>query len=219
MADFQGTVITKLGRELITKAIATKTGIHYTRAAISSAKHPSGADLELVTGLAQHEKDIDITGYSAGGGEATISTQVTNEGVTTGFYVYQVGLFADDPDLGEILYCIAEAEEHPDWLPAEGGAIGASRIYDLITIVSNVENVTATVNPSGFVTQNVMETYVINYAAPIDHTHVITDITDYEVAVRVHVPGRIRRFRRRVGTIGADRRRCVTVPTSGKGHG
>ncbi len=51
-----------------------------------------------------------------------ISTVLTNAGLASGYYLRELGVFATDPDDGEILYAVTNAGDQGDYFPAEGGA-------------------------------------------------------------------------------------------------
>lgn len=60
-----------------------------------------------------------------------------------GYYVREIGLFAQDPDEGEILYAIAIGVENQwDYMPAYNDLLPSTITIDFLTEVSNAESVT-----------------------------------------------------------------------------
>lgn len=70
-----------------------------------------------------------------------------------GFFFRELGLYAVDPDLGEILYSYAHSGETADWIPP---AVSSSPYQQTISIrarIENAENVTAVIGDFAVVTQ------------------------------------------------------------------
>ena len=65
-----------------------------------------------------------------------IATVLTNSGLATGYYLCELGIFATDPDDGEVLYAYSNAGANGDYFPAEGGATLVEAALRLRTIVS-----------------------------------------------------------------------------------
>ncbi|MDU7191337.1 MAG: hypothetical protein E6297_02995 [Veillonella sp.] len=64
----------------------------------------------------------------------------------------EIGLFAKDPDKGEILYAYLTDPE-PDRMPAEGGSVVVSQELSIGMMFSNTGNVSLTVNMGALVNQ------------------------------------------------------------------
>lgn len=62
-----------------------------------------------------------------------------------------MGLFATDPDVGEVMY-VALVDDNPDYMPAEGGSTVVQQEFQLQFTMSNTGQVSATINPNGFLT-------------------------------------------------------------------
>lgn len=76
---------------------------------------------------------------------------ISNSGVKTGFKITEMGLFATDPDAGEIMY-VALTDDIPDYMPAEGGSTVVQQEFQLQFTMSNTGSVSAIINPNGFLT-------------------------------------------------------------------
>lgn len=57
-------------------------------------------------------------------------------------------MFAQDPDLGEVLYCYGNAGANAEYIPAGGGPDVVEKIVDVKTIVGNVSTVNAVIDES-----------------------------------------------------------------------
>ncbi|MGF9822612.1 phage tail protein [Brevibacillus agri] len=152
MAQYTGMILTKKGRDLQAKAEAGAT-LTFTKAKIGDGQLGQGQSLENLNDLISPQKTLTISSVQAeSGGLCRIRTNITNQGITQGFYVREIGLFAQDPDLGEILYAISTASA-ADYLPPEGGATIVNNQFDIIVIVGNASSISATITPTGLVNQ------------------------------------------------------------------
>lgn len=69
---------------------------------------------------------------------------LSNADVTAGFYFREIGLFALDPDVGEILYAYANSGTTADYIAPTGSGI-IEKVFDVITVVGSAANVTANI--------------------------------------------------------------------------
>lgn len=144
MANFPGLVLTQAGRNLQAKA-QIGAALTFTRVALgdgstSAPDEMSALDNEL---LSLSIQDFEVVGD----GTSRMRVIMTNESLNTGFFVRELGVFAEDPDTGEEqLYSYTNAGNQPDFLPAGGGATLVENVFDLYTVVGNAQNVTAVIN-------------------------------------------------------------------------
>lgn len=184
MSAFGGLKQTNAGSNLQMKA---QLGIplQFTRIAIGDGEisEESIPDLEV---LVSEKKSLEITKLKIQSEHALVGTVVSNQEIEIGFDWREVGLFADDPDLGEILYCYANAGENSEYIPAGGGADIIEKSIDLFTIIGEAESVTATIDHSlVFETldgskekadraESNANTYTDTHANDIDNPHFVT---------------------------------------------
>lgn len=140
-------VLTNRGRNLQAKAQAG-TQLNFTRFGVGDGELGGSSILELNV-LKHQVKSVNISKAKAvTGGKATIGMVLSNQDLVTGFYFREIGLFAQDPDVGEILYCYANAGATADYIPAGGGTDVVEKSFDVIAIVGTAANVTATIDSS-----------------------------------------------------------------------
>lgn len=157
MADYTGMFLTKQGIELQAKA-QSGVRLNFTKLTIGDGQHDQ--NIEDITSLSNPLKDLTISGIQVDKGQCRIHSAITNQGITQGFFIREIGLFAEDPDAGEILYSIALATES-DYLPAEGGATVVNNEFEIIAIVANATNITATISNTGYVAREEFEKVVV----------------------------------------------------------
>jgi hypothetical protein len=148
VAGFTKTVLTNKGRNLYAKA-QTGTPISFPKVKIGSGQLAGGQTLETLTDLiAPVMTNIPIQSISyLGDGKTRIRIQITNTGLVTGFYFREIGLYATDPQEGEILYCVSNAGSQADFIPSEG-SVAFEQVIDIITQIGNA-NTTAIIQDTG----------------------------------------------------------------------
>lgn len=145
MANFPGLILTDAGRDILAKALTGQT-LTFTRVGLGDGTEP--ATPETLTALVNELQTVSIQAFEMiGDGTSKIRAILTNVGITTGFFVREIGVFAQDPDtLQEVLYSYANSGTQSDFLPAEGGATIVEQVFDLFTVVDTATTVTAVID-------------------------------------------------------------------------
>lgn len=99
----------------------------------------------------KEELTLGINSITQNGSTVTLDLTISNSGLKTGFKITEMGLFATDPDDGEIMY-VTLIDDNPDYMPAEGSSTVVQQEFQLVFTMSNTGNVSATINPNGFLT-------------------------------------------------------------------
>ena len=150
MGAFKSAVITKKGQELLAKVVAGTTKLEFTKIKVSDAN--LSGDLASMTGIGtikQEEKVASVVRKN--GSNVTVSASFSNQTLGQGYYVRNLGLYANDPQAGEILYSISVADESiatADYMPPFNGIGVSSLMVDLVTAVSNASSVKVNVDPT-----------------------------------------------------------------------
>jgi hypothetical protein len=147
MANFGSLILTTQGLALQEKAEAGKAILTFTRVGIGDKALSSGTDASNLTKLGEEKLSVDISSITVNSNLATLKFVFSNSGLTTGFYIRELGVFANDPDVGEILYAYANAGDDPDYLPAEGSNV-VEEIFEVVTAIGTATNVIATIDAS-----------------------------------------------------------------------
>lgn len=145
MADFNGTILTNAGRDILTKALAGAK-LTFSRIGIGDGVWDDGANPEQMVALKDEKKSLPIQELSVvGDGTTRLRFVLTNSGLTEGFFVREIGIFALDPDTQEEkLYAVAYAE-NPDFIPSDG-VTKVESVVDIYTVVSTAQSVTAVIS-------------------------------------------------------------------------
>ena len=98
--------LTDKGKRLLAKAMAG-TQLEFTRFSVGAGKLTTQIPAELTALIQPIIDDIEIAVLKPMDHTALIGCQVDNKDITVGFSWTETGLFAQDPELGEILFCYA----------------------------------------------------------------------------------------------------------------
>ena len=120
-----GFFVTKKGKNLLAK---THDGAHIklTRAEIGNGDLPDGQLISDVSSLYGKIKDLGLNEVKMiSGNTACVPVLFTNKGIHTSFELKEIGIFALDPDEGEILYLYGNTSatgDKPDEIKSESEA-------------------------------------------------------------------------------------------------
>lgn len=155
MGTFNSAVITAKGQNLMAKVISGATKFNFTKIAVSDTDN-SNVDLASLTGIGTIRQSAPVASIvTVNSSNVKVSVSLYNKDLTAGYYVKTIGLYATDPDVGEILYSVATADESDataDWMPPFNGIGSSSLEVNLVTAVSNAANVIVNVDPAALAT-------------------------------------------------------------------
>ncbi|MDY7993372.1 phage tail protein [Paenibacillus polymyxa] len=164
---FDGIEITNRGRNLLAKAEAGLTKITYTKFSVGDGKLSGQLPTALkalinekvsfpVSRLKIQSENVVVPGFDFG-----------NQGIPNGFFFREVGLWATDPDLGEILYAYANSGEGAEYIDAQNTSAVLKKLFNFELTVSNTAQVTVVVDDT------------IIYATPQDVADALKNAKDY----------------------------------------
>ena len=116
MATWDNVVYTTLGLNLMAK-LQTGATLEITRA-IGSDGHVSADALPALTEITAKQTLTLSDAIYKGNGQALLPVTLYNRGLTEGYPLRQIGIYATDPDDGEVLMLVAQSET-PDTIPTE----------------------------------------------------------------------------------------------------
>lgn len=151
MAQMNNTVITNKGQALMAKLIAGTATAKFTKIVLSSQAYNQSQlqGLTAIGGIKQTTLVSRITKTSATA--IQVEGAITNTALNAGYHINTIGLYATDPQEGEILYSVTIASD-PDYMPAYNGVTSTGIFLKLITTVSNSVNVSVDVDPAAVAT-------------------------------------------------------------------
>lgn len=145
MAIFNRWSLTKKGIKLITKAQAGKCDIHFTKLETGNGAWSAAEDMQAATALKAMKQSFAFSRIDIPDGNPStvvLEAVINNLELAELYYLREMGVFATDPDDGDILYAIALSDTDTTYIPANNG-VGVSTITERINIeVANAPNVT-----------------------------------------------------------------------------
>ena len=152
MAEFSKLVITNKGQALIAKMIAGKGNIDFTKICTSSTQYTEN-QLVGLTSLS-NVKQTSLISKVTRTNEVAIKVEAafTNTDLTAGYYMRTIGLYAVDPDIGEILYAVTIETSGNCYMPPYNGVTVSGAYVQLVTTVGNAESVSLEVDAAAVAT-------------------------------------------------------------------
>lgn len=154
MAQFNKLTITNKGQALMSKIIAGSGNIEFTKISASTNIYTESQILAL-TSLANVKQTVAISKITRTNNVSVqIEAAMENSNLTSGYNMNSIGLYAKDPDDGEILYAVASVptSDKGAYMPPFNGLTASGAYFKLITTVSNSDNISLEVDQAAVAT-------------------------------------------------------------------
>ena len=155
MANWNGLQLTNKGIALQAKVQAGEELV-ITKLKLGSGIVSGGTDIKTLTDLIEPEQNLGIGAKEAVDDYCRISSTISNTGLEAGYYVRELGVFAQDPDVGEILYMYT-TDGAPDYLPAGGGSTAISQEFSVMIAVNDTDNVSVVIDDDALATMGYVQ--------------------------------------------------------------
>lgn len=158
MAVFSKLITTENGRTLIARMLSGGEKVVFTKIC-SSDREYGLEELGSLTELAEIRQTSSVSKVSRTNNiSVKVEAVFTNTELTEGYYMRTVALYAQGGEGEEVLYAAAVETSGNCFMPAFGGVTVSGAYIQLVTTVSNTENVTLEVDNSVFATiGNIMD--------------------------------------------------------------
>lgn len=154
MSRWNAWVLTKKGQALYAKVDVGETKLILTKMALGSG---APTDLENCTELNNKIIDMDITSMKRESETmCTVEAALNTTKLTEPLSVSEWGLYADDPDDGEILLGLATDSE-PDTIEPNGGVVAYEQTMSMTLVTSSAANVEIKIDSDAFVTKSSLD--------------------------------------------------------------
>lgn len=174
MSEWTPHVLTAAGRRLQAKVEAGTT-LALTRMKLGSGSETIDEVDDLID-LVAPEVEIPVSSAQVSGEICTIRGILSTSNVEHGFYLREWGVYAEDPDEGEILYAIL-IDQRAEWLPAQVPT-ETTITFCLNIAVANGTTISAVIDPAGLVDVDMLNEY----------THSATRQTKYKEGDVLNLP-------------------------------
>jgi hypothetical protein len=168
MSNWSEQQFTRKGAELRAKVEAGKCKLALTKMKIGNGSVTVG-EIEHMTDLKSPQLVFGISSCTVSEEDSTVCKTVgiaSSSNVENSFSVSEMGLYATDPDIGEILYLVC-IDSAPDTMPNKRVAAPVTLTYQFDIVTSNTANVTAMITPTGLATAKMVNEH--RTAAELDH--------------------------------------------------
>ena len=143
----RATYLTVKGLALLTKTMAGRTALKFSRVMMGDGQLNEGQDIKSLTDLISPKLNLPIVETTIpGNGLVEIETLLQNVNLVQGFFAREIGIYAIDPDEGEILYSVRNTGNDSEYVPAGGVGEDISIFYCVVTVIDQIETVTAVIN-------------------------------------------------------------------------
>lgn len=151
MGAWCGAILTKVGKQLQGRVEAGELKLKLKKMKIGDGVPTV---LENMTNLVNSKQIVDITSViNNGDGTVVVTGLISNVGLAEGYYLREYGLFAEDENGNEILYCVS-TDSNPDYLPAQSATpTVVSEELGLTIAISNASKIDVTIAMTGYATK------------------------------------------------------------------
>lgn len=173
MNQWANTVLTDKGRALMAKLTQGNT-LDITRAETGAGFVTPGL-LTKQTAVTDPKQTLTFRPVSYPEiGTCVLPVALKNDDLATGYDATQVGIYAMDPDEGEILLFISQAEdaESGTIIPSGAEMPGYSSEWTFYLQYGQADGVNVTVDPTGTVSREEMEQYINEEFVPISNEQI-----------------------------------------------
>ena len=168
MSNWSSYQFTRKGEQLRAKVEAGKCKLTLTKIKIGNGSVTLG-DIKDMNDLKSPQLVLGISSCAVSAEDDRVCEVVgiaSSSNVENAFSVTEMGLYANDPDVGEILYLV-EIDTSPDDMPNKNAQSPVTLTYQIELVTSNTANVTVMASPAGLVTVKMMSAH--RTAAELDH--------------------------------------------------
>ncbi|KRM54632.1 phage tail-collar fiber domain-containing protein [Lacticaseibacillus sharpeae] len=152
MTQFKTSIITAKGHALMAKLLNNQGTAKFTKVVTSDTVYED-EQLEALTDISAIKQSVLVSNVTVtNSSTVTVEVAIENSELTQGYYLNSIGLYAQDPTAGEILYSVTTAEQNA-FIPAFNSVTSTGLIIKLITSVSNSDNVSLEINPAATMTR------------------------------------------------------------------
>lgn len=149
--EFGTFVITNKGQALMAKLMMGAGKMDFTAIRTSETAYAQDA-IQALTALSNIKQTASISDVvKVNDVSIRIRGAIDNSTLTTGYNIRTIGVYATDPDEGEILYAVARALTS-GYMPPNNGVTSSGANFDFILTVASASTVNLEIDPAGVAT-------------------------------------------------------------------
>lgn len=169
---------TQKGLALQSKLLSTDK-LEITRVVSGTGKVSTG-QLSAQTAVSNIKQELTVESLTYGeDGKGLLRVRIDNFSLQTGYSMNQIGIYANDPDEGEILYIIAQVTDAAEPIPSiTEQPTGFTCNWSFHLVFSDSSNISVTISPDAFITSKTAD---LRYA-PLNNFCVCSQIRESSAA-------------------------------------
>ena len=137
--------LTKKGADYLATRLANELAVEFLKVEIGDGAVVSGQNPKNQTSLISYKKDVRILKKEQENNAINLTIQITNDDITQGFYLKEIGIYVNDSSSNGCLYWYCN-EDNAQYIPAKSDSVIAFEI-DIRMEVTNSD--TTIINWSG----------------------------------------------------------------------
>nr|DAX54822.1 MAG TPA: tail-collar fiber protein [Caudoviricetes sp.] len=137
--------LTKKGADYLATRLANELAVEFLKVEIGDGAVVSGQNPKNQTSLISYKKDVRILKKEQENNAINLTIQITNDDITQGFYLKEIGIYVNDSSSNGCLYWYCN-EDNAQYIPAKSDSVIAFEI-DIRMEVTNSD--AAIINWSG----------------------------------------------------------------------
>lgn len=174
MYKWENAVLTMKGMALLAKLTSGHT-LSLIRA-VTGTGYVLPDILKFQTGVTDEKQELSFAAQSyPEDGMCAVPVRLFNTGLPSGYTAKQIGIYAMDPDDGEILFLIAQAADGEGTdIPSETEMPGYSAEWTFYLMYGQADGVTVNVDPSNMVNEEMVRSILREHSSDTNNPHGVT---------------------------------------------
>ena len=119
--------LTKKGADYLATRLANELAVEFLKVEIGDGAVVSGQNPKNQTSLISHKKDVRILKKEQENNAINLTIQITNDDITQGFYLKEIGIYVNDSTSNGCLYWYCN-EDNAQYIPAKTDSVIAFEI-------------------------------------------------------------------------------------------
>lgn len=173
--DFICQTLTYSGDALMVKALAGDATLKFTKFKIGNGKQQAEATLKDLTDLINPLMEVSIKSIERNQNNVVLnSNNYFNSDITEDIHWNELGVYAEDPDDGEVLFAVLNYPDLIEYIPAVTNGISIENEFAVMLLISSDVEVSAVIKSIQYVTKDELEEHMYNTDNP--HNVTATDV-------------------------------------------
>ena len=119
--------LTKKGADYLATRLANELAVEFLKVEIGDGAIISGQNPKNQTSLISYKKDVRILKKEQENNAINLTIQITNDDITQGFYLKEIGIYVNDSSSNGCLYWYCN-EDNAQYIPAKTDSVIAFEI-------------------------------------------------------------------------------------------